>query len=193
MIQKLIQQGLEAHRSGDIQRAQSYYKQALVSDPGQPDALHLSGVAYLQQGDADRAIELIRKALEVQPGNPAFNGNLAQAYAALKRHDDALEAFLRAQALDPRNPQFAVGAANCLAMQGRSADAEQQLRAVTRTHPEFGFAGLKPGDQWCLCAARFLEAYQAGKAPRVRLMATHKRALDIVPLDCLREYALERN
>lgn len=59
--------------------------------------------------------------------------------------------------------------------------------------PEFGFSGLKPGDQWCLCAARFLQAYQAGKAPRVSLRSTHRRALEIVPLDALRELALERN
>jgi uncharacterized protein (DUF2237 family) len=58
---------------------------------------------------------------------------------------------------------------------------------------EFGFDELKPGDQWCLCAARFLEAYEAGHAPRVKLVATHKRALEIVPLDYLREHALERN
>lgn len=64
---------------------------------------------------------------------------------------------------------------------------------LSTPRPEFGFAGLKPGDRWCLCAARFLEAYQAGMAPRVRLVATHKRALEIVPLDCLREYAVERN
>jgi len=64
---------------------------------------------------------------------------------------------------------------------------------LSTPRPEFGFAGLKPGDRWCLCAARFLEAYQAGMAPRVRLVATHKRALEIVPLDCLREHALERN
>ena len=64
---------------------------------------------------------------------------------------------------------------------------------LTTPHPEFGFAGLKPGDQWCLCAARFLEAYEAGKAPRVRLVSTHRRALEIVPLDHLREHALERN
>ena len=64
---------------------------------------------------------------------------------------------------------------------------------LSTPHPEFGFAGLKPGDRWCLCAARFLEAYQAGNAPRVKLIATHKRALDIVPLDYLREHALERN
>jgi len=64
---------------------------------------------------------------------------------------------------------------------------------LSTPRPEFGFAGLKPGDRWCLCAARFLEAYEAGQAPRVRLTATHKRALEIVPLDVLREHALERN
>jgi uncharacterized protein (DUF2237 family) len=64
---------------------------------------------------------------------------------------------------------------------------------LSTPRPEFGFDGLKPGDQWCLCAARFLEAYEAGHAPRVKLTATHKRALEIVPLDYLREHALERN
>jgi len=64
---------------------------------------------------------------------------------------------------------------------------------LSTPRPEFGFPGLKPGDRWCLCAARFLEAYQAGKAPRVRLAATHRRALEVVPLDYLREHALERN
>lgn len=64
---------------------------------------------------------------------------------------------------------------------------------LSTPRPEFGFPGLKPGDRWCLCAARFLEAYEAGMAPRVKLTATHKRALEIVPLDLLRELALERN
>ncbi len=64
---------------------------------------------------------------------------------------------------------------------------------LSTPRPEFGFDGLKPGDQWCLCAARFLEAYEAGQAPRVKLISTHKRALEIVPLDYLREHALERS
>ena len=63
---------------------------------------------------------------------------------------------------------------------------------LTTPRPEFGFAGLKPGDRWCLCAARFLEAYEAGLAPRVKLTATHRRALDIVPMEALRRHALER-
>ena len=64
---------------------------------------------------------------------------------------------------------------------------------LSTPRPEFGFEGLKPGDQWCLCAARFQEAYEAGKAPRVKLTATHRRALEVVPMDNLREVALERN
>lgn len=62
---------------------------------------------------------------------------------------------------------------------------------LSTPHPEFGFAGLNPGDQWCLCAARFAQAHDEGCAPRVRLEATHRRALDIVPLDVLRAHAAE--
>jgi uncharacterized protein (DUF2237 family) len=64
---------------------------------------------------------------------------------------------------------------------------------LSTPRPEFGFNGVKPGDRWCLCAARFVEAYEAGMAPRVKLISTHRRALEIVPLDHLREHALERN
>ncbi|SLN53779.1 hypothetical protein ROG8370_02418 [Roseovarius gaetbuli] len=60
---------------------------------------------------------------------------------------------------------------------------------LSTPNPEFGFAGLKPGDQWCLCAARFLQAHDEGCAPKVRLAATHMRALDIVPLAVLEENA----
>ena len=59
--------------------------------------------------------------------------------------------------------------------------------------PQYGFNGLKPGDQWCLCAARFLQAYQAGKAPRVSLQSTHRRALEIVPMEALREMSMALN
>ena len=57
--------------------------------------------------------------------------------------------------------------------------------------PQFGFEGLKSGDCWCLCAARWKEALDAGRAPRVRLAATHEATLDIVPLDMLKKYALD--
>jgi uncharacterized protein (DUF2237 family) len=62
---------------------------------------------------------------------------------------------------------------------------------LSTPRPEYGFAGLRPGDQWCLCAARFLQAHDEGAAPKVRLAATHIRTLDIVPLSVLRLYATD--
>ena len=56
--------------------------------------------------------------------------------------------------------------------------------------PQYDFSGLKPGDNWCLCAGRWLEAYEAGKAPKVNLQATNEAALAIVPLDALQEHSL---
>ena len=59
--------------------------------------------------------------------------------------------------------------------------------------PAYGFPGLKAGDRWCLCAGRWLEAQQAEMAPRVHLRRTHLRALEIVPLELLRQYAADLN
>ncbi len=60
---------------------------------------------------------------------------------------------------------------------------------LSTPHPEYDFAGLKPGDQWCLCASRFLQAHAEGAAPRVNLAATHRRTLDVVPLEILQRYS----
>jgi uncharacterized protein (DUF2237 family) len=60
---------------------------------------------------------------------------------------------------------------------------------LSTPRPEFGFPGLKPGDHWCLCASRFLQAHEEGCAPEVNLSATHARALDIVPLEVLETHA----
>jgi uncharacterized protein (DUF2237 family) len=57
--------------------------------------------------------------------------------------------------------------------------------------PEYRFAGLKEGDRWCLCAARFMQAHEEGCAPQVHLAATHRRALEVVPLAVLQEHACE--
>ena len=57
--------------------------------------------------------------------------------------------------------------------------------------PEYGFPGLKPGDRWCLCAARWQEALDAGVAPPVILAATNALALEVVSLDDLRANAAE--
>ena len=56
---------------------------------------------------------------------------------------------------------------------------------LSTPRPEYGFLGLKPGDNWCLCAGRFLQAHDEGCAPKVRLTATHSRALEVVELAVL--------
>ena len=63
---------------------------------------------------------------------------------------------------------------------------------LSTPRPEYGFPGLKPGDRWCLCAGRFLQAHHEGVAPRIVLTATHIRALDIVPLAVLRDHAVDQ-
>lgn len=57
--------------------------------------------------------------------------------------------------------------------------------------PEFDFPGLKPGDRWCLCAARWKEALQAGVAPPVVLEATHMSAVEFLDLEDLQSHAVK--
>jgi uncharacterized protein (DUF2237 family) len=64
---------------------------------------------------------------------------------------------------------------------------------LTTPRPEFGFPGLKPGDRWCLCAARWMEALAADVAPRIVLSATHEAMLEYASLSILKRYALDIN
>lgn len=64
---------------------------------------------------------------------------------------------------------------------------------LSTPRPELGFVGLKPGDNWCLCASRFMQAYDEGCAPRVNLAATHRNALDIVPIEVLEKLAMDQS
>jgi len=64
---------------------------------------------------------------------------------------------------------------------------------LSTPRPEYNFVGLKDGDQWCLCALRWREAFSAGLAPLVRLESTHQRALDFVTIEQLREYSTQES
>ncbi|MEY2966790.1 MAG: hypothetical protein RLY50_840 [Actinomycetota bacterium] len=57
--------------------------------------------------------------------------------------------------------------------------------------PQYGFPGLKAGDQWCLCASRWQEAFEAGKAPQVRLRATNVMAREFCDVDALKRHAVD--
>ena len=64
---------------------------------------------------------------------------------------------------------------------------------LSTPRPEFGFAGLVAGNRWCLVAIRWLQAHEAGQAPRVYLRATNQQVLRLIPLEILKTYALDLN
>jgi len=68
---------------------------------------------------------------------------------------------------------------------------QSQGNDLSTPRPEWQFPGLKPGDKWCLCVSRWLEAHKAGCAPMVVLEATHSKALEYVDLDTLKKYNIE--
>jgi len=70
-------------------------------------------------------------------------------------------------------------------------DTLAQGNDLITPRPEYRFAGLKPGDRWCLCALRWREALQAGVAPPVILASTHHKALAVVTLEQLQAHATE--
>ena len=69
--------------------------------------------------------------------------------------------------------------------------SQQQGNDLITPRPEYDFPGLVAGNGWCLCAERWYEAYQAGVAPNVKLLSTHEKALEIIPLAVLKEFAWE--
>jgi uncharacterized protein (DUF2237 family) len=106
---------------------------------------------------------------------------------------------------EPRTGFFRDGCCNTGEEDGGShtvcVQVTQEFLDFSRAHgndlstprPEFGFPGLRPGNRWCLCAARWLEAHEHGRAPRVFLKCTHERALEIVPLELLKPFAVDLN
>ena len=71
------------------------------------------------------------------------------------------------------------------------AFAKSSGNDLSTPRPEFGFAGLRPGDRWCVCAGWWRQALEAGVAPPIVLQATHKRALEYVSMVDLKKYALD--
>ncbi len=69
--------------------------------------------------------------------------------------------------------------------------ARRQGNDLVTPAPHYGFPGLKPGDRWCVCVGTWRQAYEAGVAPPVVLAATHEETLAVVPLDLLRQLAVD--
>ena len=80
----------------------------------------------------------------------------------------------------------------CAVVSAEFLDLQRRLgNDLSTPRPEYGFPGLPPGDRWGVVAARWLQAYQAGTASGVVLAATNARALEVVPLEALRQHAVD--
>ena len=80
----------------------------------------------------------------------------------------------------------------CAVVSAEFLDLQRELgNDLVTPRPEYDFPGLKPGDRWCVVAVRWLQAYQAGAAAGVVLAATNARALEVVPLEALRQHAVD--
>jgi uncharacterized protein (DUF2237 family) len=80
----------------------------------------------------------------------------------------------------------------CVVVTAEFLEHQQQVgNDLTTPRPEYRFPGLNPGDRWCVVAVRWLQAYQAGTAAPVVLASTHERTVDLVPLELLRQHAVD--
>ncbi len=80
----------------------------------------------------------------------------------------------------------------CVVVTVNFLDHQQRVgNDLSTPRPEYSFAGLKPGDRWCVVASRWMQAYLDGAAAPVVLSATHERALDVVPMEALQENAVD--
>ena len=123
----------------------------------------------------------------------------------ISKERNVLGGPLRACSYSPVTGYFRDG---CCAMRGEEGVAHLVCVRVTADflqfstergndlvtpHPELRFRGLQPGDRWCLHVLRWIEAWEAGKAPQVVLEATHERVLKFAPLSALKRHALDLN
>ena len=78
----------------------------------------------------------------------------------------------------------------CVVSEAFLAYTRAQGNDLSTPAPAYGFPGLKPGDAWCVCARRWLEAYEDGMAPPVRLEACESSTLEVIPLELLKQHSL---
>ncbi len=156
----LVARALEAHRRGDLDRAQSDYRAALALAPDHPYAMHYSGMIAYQRGRAEEALPLIERAVALVPHEPEFHNNRGLVLAALDRNPEAVAAHRQALVLAPDH----AGAWNNLGLvlhaQNELSGAIDAFRHALSRSPEFTQA------RWNLALAllhdgRFDEGWQA--------------------------------
>lgn len=160
-----LQQARERHQAGNLDAAETLYRQVLATDPRQPDALQLLGLIAHQVGQHAAAVQLIVQALEIQPANADAHNNLGNALHALGEMDEAIASYRTALALQPSFVQAQRNLALMLRRSGRLAEAVDAYRALAQQDAASADAQFELGVAW----------HQLGQ--REEAMASYQRAI----------------
>jgi tetratricopeptide (TPR) repeat protein len=141
----LLQRAVGWHNQGRIPDAAAAYRQLLAADPGNPDALHLLGVALAQMGAPEEAIGLIRAAVKARPDSAMAHNNLGNALKAVKRYDEALVSYERALTLKPDYADAYSGAGQMLLARNRPGEALGKYERAVALRPQDAGAHFNRG------------------------------------------------
>ena len=136
-ISQLIQTGLDHHRSGRLQEAESVYLSILAERPNHPDVLHLQGVLSLQMGKADVAVQLIESAIKLKPEEPEFYNMCGEAYRVLGNFDKATDRYEQALAINPGFAGAHINFGNVCKELGRLEEAVAHYEKAIDINPDF--------------------------------------------------------
>jgi len=134
-LRLLFEQGMAAHRAGNLVQAEKAYRQMLRADAGSFPALHMLGFLKAQQGRYDEAIVLLNKAVKQNPADPTARGHHAHALMAAQRFDDALAAYDRVLAIQPGNFEALYNRGVIFSQQQRFEEALAALDAALALRP----------------------------------------------------------
>lgn len=133
----LLNQGVAAHRAGNLDAAEGFYDKVLKADPANADALNLKGLIAAARGDQAAALKLFDRAAKAAPAMADVHANRGNALGAMGRGDEALKAYREAVRLKPTHLEAWLNAGTLFHRTGRFADAVATLRAAARACPDF--------------------------------------------------------
>jgi protein O-GlcNAc transferase len=167
-ILKSLERGLDEHRSGRLERAETLYRQVLDRDPANPDALHLIGVVAWQQGHFDRAVRYIECAIASKGAEATFHYSLGNAWQSLGNLERAIASFSKAVELNTRHFDAALNLGNTLQQASRHAEAADIYRGILAHRPDYPEAWNNLGNAACALdeTERSLEFYLKSLALR---------------------------
>lgn len=175
IVQK-FESAVATHQAGDLESAESAYREILKLTVDHPGALNLIGTLHHQRGDNEAAVEFLAKAIEIAPGNADFYGNQGAAYCGLEDYERAVRCFESALSLQPENMSFNANMASALMSQGLNEDAYPFARKAFDAEPgNFKYA-KRLGDV-CQRVEKFIEASE-GYAACVSLEPENAEAVN---------------